>query len=1137
MPGPDDVLSVAPAPGAADPDSVVSVAPAVQDAAASSSLGAGTAGATSSPDTPVSVNGVAVGPDAGKGFWSDFGKGTQGVVGLLKAPFVDSIPANLVKAAAKDPWTYYTTGVPGLVYKKVEDFLHQDERKPLSQRMKDSFRELVQTAKTRPGLALGSVVHGVAADPELLVLPGLGEVGAAAKGAELATAAGAGARTAEVVGVISGKAGAAGGGAAIGGGAELASELGNDRELDPGALGTSALLGSVAGATMQVKIKGEAPTPKLTPQEIDDVLGPVMRDSKTGAAPKAKVEPTADGYVMRIEGEADGKTFATKAEAEAAQRELEQMGAGYQAMGTVPRGTSERSKLFFEDPFTPENMAKWTERPKEGVKETGTALLKYWGTAAAGAGIGAGIGAYLNKDDPAAGATFGAGITLVPRALEKIGPASSLLSIAEVVNRRNGELAVMARHTLQFKAAIDAAVPEALRRTAISMALEKTEGIKLNPVEQRVAQSVREFFDGMGEAAVKAGVLKELLHDYISHIVEEDPDAKQRDTIGKLVDVLAGKTRGTQPSGRQFAQHRRYATFDELQQALRGSGLRIKTGDVGEIMATYSKSMYKAITDKRVIEALKRTPVEGMRPLVVPREVPVPPRGKPGTALETTIEGEVTGSRGEPPALPGPGSKAVGPTADAAIAHSAEGVGFHLPDAPGPGEAARRFAARGERMLLQPVDKIDSNYTVLPSRQLAGYAVHKDIAPQLNFIFSARDPNDVTLGLMALNQASKRAVVSFSLFHAKSLTDAFIGAMGTKALTGGGPYKQAVRAVEMFKRGGSNEGIDHLLRGGLVLQETPEDVAHGALGHVANIIDKALPVSASGKAAKAVSAFNTALDNFTFSTLQTGFKIVTGLDAYERLVKKGIAPEVAGKLAASYANDIYGSLDWFRVANDVGSRLGRDAAYMFFNPNGRRVGQLLMFAPDWTFSTFRAAYKAIPGAVDDPALAALHRRYLAKSAIYYLTIANGINLLTSGHSIFENENPTRIQLKDGRTMQWSKHSMEPFEWLRDPMQTSANKLAFLPREAVQQLTGKEYISVHDSAPDIDNRAMHLADQFLPIMAQQGLAGGGATSAMGLVGMPVYGKDEGQKREARLAAKKAAADKRKRAAAYYQRLNN
>jgi hypothetical protein len=1074
--GPDEVESVTP-PGAG-PDAVTSVTPPASDQV-------------------VSVNGAPAGPRTG--FWADFGQGTGGFVGLLKAPLTSSIPAELIEAQRNRPAIEQVADPLGfgMVAKKVEDFLNSPESKPLGQRVTESFHEIGKTFKERPGLAVGSLLHGAVADPELFFLPEIGAGRAAASAADLAKTAGAGARTAQVAGAVTGGAARAGGTAAIGGGAEFASELGEDRPLDPGAIGASALIGTLA-SPLQVKLKRESI--KLTPAEIDDMLAPRMRpDAPT---PKTEVHPTADGYMVRLEGETEGRTFHTKEAAESAKREIEAAASAHTAMATVPRGTSARTGMIFENPFTDEFHSALKEglvdRP-EGRKLTGEALSKFLGKAAVSAAIGAGIGAMFDRDNPEMGAEFGAAITAIPRALSRLAP-DKRLSVAEAINTRNGALAVMVRRTLQFKTAIDAAVPESLRRSAISLALEKHEGITLNDTETRVAQTVRDHFDSLGKAAVDSGVIKEMLTDYVSHIVEEDPNfsGKAKDTIGRIVDVLTGAARPGAASGRQFAQHRRYATFDELHQALRGSGLKIKTGDIGEIMAIYSKAMFKAITDRRLIDALKATQVDGMRPMVMPSEV-----HQPGIAVEPS-------------------------------------EGFKLPQEPPPGEAAQRFAARGPAMLLQPIDKMDSNYTVMPNRQLAGFAVHKDIAPQLNFVFSARDPNDVTLGLMALNQASKRAVVSFSLFHAKSLTDAFVGAQGTGAFTRGTPAAQARRAVEMFMKAGSNDGIDDMLRGGLVLQP-PEDIARdiggGALRKVANIIDQALPVSAGAEAAKVVAKFNDALDHFTFGTLQTGFKLITGLDAYERLIKKGLNRETAGKLAASYANDIYGSLDWFRVAQDVGSRLGRDLVYGFFNPNGRRWAQLLVFAPDWTVSTFRAAYKAMPGAVDDAALASLHRRYLVKSAVYYLTVANAINLVTAGHSIFDNENPTRVQLKDGRTMQWSKHSMEPLEWLRDPIQTAANKLAFLPREAVQQLTGKEYISVHDAAPDIDSRAEHMAKQFLPIMAQQGLAGGGATSAMGLVGMPVYGKDPEQKREARLKKKKADAAKRKHAAEYYKRVNH
>jgi hypothetical protein len=1090
-----------------------------------------------------SVNGV---PADGKkkGFWSEFGETTGGLKGLAMAPLTSSIPAEMFKGASRRSITENVMdplGV-GMIAKRIDDFLTSPDSKDLPGQAVQAYRDTVKFGKEHPGSLVGGITKGVVADPELFFVPGLTE----AKGGELAVgaakAAGASERAAAIAGKVGEKAAATSTGAAIGSGAEVSREIGEDEPTNIGAIAGGAAIGAVLGGVTQITGKG-AKVRAMTPEEIEAQIRPAM--ATPGATPEVHIEPSADGFVVRVAGEAENAPFETREQAEAHAQHLRETAAGYRAMDTVPRGTEtpegQRARMMHENPFTPENMAKWVKPAGISAEKAGGTLVSYWTKTAVAAGVGAAAGAYLDPDDPGTSAAFGAGISVLPRALGR----DKRISVEKVINERNGQIAVMARHTLQFKAAIDAQVPEALRRNAISLAMEGHPGIKLNPAEQGVARSVRDFFNAMGETAIDAGVMKELLHNYVSHIVVEDPAAKAAGTIDKLIDILTGKKdRPTDASGRQFARHRRYATFDELQTALRGSGLKIKTGDIGEIMAIYSKAMFRAVTDKRLLDALKVHPVEGMAPFIMRTSdwLQKTVMGKDRQIEREPLEGEARAADPKLEAPPGTDVAATGgEVATGSPGEPPEGGGFQLPPDPGPGESARRFAERGPRTLLMPSELGDSNYVQSNNRQLAGYVIHKDIAPQLNFVFHSRDPNDVTLGLMALNQASKRAIVSFSLFHAKSLTDAFIGAQGLGAFKN--PKAQVQAALAMFRYGGDNGGIDHLLKGGLQLQ-IADDLARGglegALARTAEVLDKAVPVSGIGRAgAKGVetlSKFNDLLDHFTFRTLQGGFKLITGLDAYERLVKKGIPPERAGEMAASYANDIYGSLDWFRVANDVHSKIGRDIVYGFFNPNGRRWMQLMMFAPDWTISTFRAAYKALPGAVDDPGLAALHRRYLAKSAIYYLTVANGLNYALSGHSVFDNENPTRVQLKDGRTMQFSKHFMEPFEWLRDPIQTGDNKLAFLPRTLVEFGTGKEYISAHDSAPDLDARANLVAQQFLPINMQQGLLGGGPESALGLVGMPIYGKDSDQKREAKKERRIAAQKKKERAAHYFQRLH-
>lgn len=1119
-------------------------------------------------------------PPPEKGFWADFGhdfgQATGGVTGLLKAPFTESIPAETLKFAARNKEEVIresfnpalgfnpVVGTAVTAIKHLTAFLEQPAEKPLGDRMRESVRTLANTAKDHPGLVVGSLLKGMVSDPELFFAPGAVGVKAAAGTAKTAEALGASAKAAQTLGKTAGVATKVAGGAGLGAGAEAMREAGEGEAADTGAIGLSAAIGVLA-AGLQIPLTRAKP--KMTPAEITAVLA-TQPDPR--AVPHTEIVPTHDGYAVQTGGR-QVATFPTEEAAKAHATEIQKMGSAYSSVGAAPPGSAqaERARFIHDNPFTPEKMARMIRRPEQSSTMSGAQLARFWGRAAGAAAIGAAAGLLLDEDEPELGATFGAAITLLPRALSK----DRRISIEDAINTRNGLLAQMSRRTFQFKSAIEAAVPEELRRNAISLALESgdagvvedprgrvagtqmkpvsTPGVVLSPAEQQVAQAVRTFFDSMGNTAVDAGVLKELLSNYVSHIVEEDPRASSS-VVGGLVDAIMKRTNEAPPkSGKQFARHRKYATFGELQEALRGSGLKIKTGDIAQIVSIYSNAMFRTITDKRLLDALKASPVEPMPPQVMhASNVPGPAPGAAPRPKGTTIEGEQTYKFPEQPPpeqpaqLPPPAGQQL-PTAAGSVpgertlpAQPTEAPGFQLPNPPPdqPGAAARKFAAR-DRKLLQPIAQMDSNYEMSNNRQLAGFAVHKDISPQLNFIFSAKDPNDITVGLMALSQASKRAVISFSLFHAKSLADAFVGAMGTKAFTRGRSMVKS--ALEMYRKGGNNDDVDALLKHGLKVQ-VPEDVVtdefNTALSRVANVVDRVLPVDAVGTAVHGVARFNEALDHFTFATLQTGFKLATSLDAMERLTTKGVPRDAAARMAASYANDIYGGLDWFRVANDVSSRIGRDAAYSFFNPNGRRIMQLLMFAPDWTFSTFRAAYKALPGAVDDPALAALHRRYLMKSAIYYLTVANALNFVTAGHSIFSNVNPTRVQLADGRTMQFSKHFMEPFEWLREPIQTAANKLAFIPRASVEIMTNKQYISVHDTAPDIESRAQTIAEMFLPINAQQGLAGGGAESLLGLVGMPIYGKTPEQKEQAHVEKRKSQREKRIKAAKYYEKLN-
>jgi hypothetical protein len=258
----------------------------------------------------------------------------------------------------------------------------------------------------------------------------------------------------------------------------------------------------------------------------------------------------------------------------------------------------------------------------------------------------------------------------------------------------------------------------------------------------------------------------------------------------------------------------------------------------------------------------------------------------------------------------------------------------------------------------------------------------------------------------------------------------------------------------------------------------------------------------------------------TFGFLQTGFKINVASSEFERLVGKGLEPKRAARLAASYTNDIFGSLDYYRVATDTDSHIMRKLGTAALNQNSRKVLQLVMFAPDWTMATFRSMAKALPGGATDQEMMQLHRRYMVKAAIYYFTFANAVNYALSGHSIFENKNPLRVELGDGRTMQFSKHDTEPLAWLQDPVGTALGKSAVVPATALKLYRSHAEAGVRNKpmptpAQDLASIGAGLA----PISIQQFIQNGvSAEDIAGLLGMPIYGQTAEQKAAKKMKAR-------------------
>lgn len=673
------------------------------------------------------------------------------------------------------------------------------------------------------------------------------------------------------------------------------------------------------------------------------------------------------------------------------------------------------------------------------------------GTTASVAGVTGGF-AYLDKDHPIEGAMMGllwGSTKALPKAnVMKVGQ----LTADDLINMRNGAVAASARETHNVSDSIRLIVPDAARREQLADIIEEGKVGTLTGNDLRAAQAFRGFMDSYGQAAKNAGVLQDFVENYVTHIVEREN--LPRTKIQETMDALFGtgeKKGGFQPNTR-FAKERKYATFSELQNALAGSDLKLKTKDIADIIDNYGRSMGKAIENKTLLNSL---------------------------------------------------------------------------------EAAKQPQPGGSPYIM-PVKDAPASYKTINNSQMRGMAVHPELADPLKFVMENDDPGAIRAGLTALSTAQKRLAVSGSLFHASNLINAYIGANGLNSLRGAKPINAALQA---FRNGGAGDVVDTLIRGGLKL-ETPMEYQPTALATVGSMADHLVdrltgvnkPVFEKTLGSLEKIQKQT-FDKLTWDYLHTGMKLATAMRAYEKLTLKNpkMPKEEVARQVASFTNDTFGGLDWYRVATETQSQLARKIALNALNPKGRSILQIGMFAPDWTMSTFRSLYKALPGSTSMPLTQRLHQHYALRTGLIYATLMNGYNMTTSGHPIWDNKDPTKIEYADGTTQQVAKHAMEGAEWLHNPRRTALHKLGFAVKTPAELLFGKEYLSETGQAPPIQSRTAHILNEFAPIPLQQDGTPGRTTeemvkrAALGVVGLPVYNMTA----EEKAAAKKERASKPKK----------
>jgi hypothetical protein len=638
-------------------------------------------------------------------------------------------------------------------------------------------------------------------------------------------------------------------------------------------------------------------------------------------------------------------------------------------------------------------------------------------------------------------------------------------------------------------------VPDLARREAIAVAVDKGDLSGLSPTELAVAKQYEALVKDIGDRAVEQGVVKGLLEDYVTHILDwrGAPKGAREEFIQSLLGT--GKRdpgMGGMTTESKFGKERKFKTFADLEwyindvnSRIAAAGksdwrLNIKTKDIAQIYKEYATSMEKAIENKKLVDSLKQVRnVEGESLIKeINKENPVP-------------------------------------------------YGWEIMDSP-------QFAGYAVHPDLVPALKFV--FDAGPGDLMAALGYVSSLTKRINVIGSFFHAKS----LIEVLSSTGSAIPLWT--PTKEITLGGIDKLlGTK-------YSGITKALDQFRKGGLGDNVDKWIKeGGLVL-EVPEDVAKGILSTTGKFADEM--IAKYGPKTRVLESSLTVVekatlgifDKITWDFLHTGGKLMVA-DAYLGRARmeairagKPFDEVAARKEISSFVNDSFGGLNWFDAATQTQNEFAKRMAMAAYNPAGRRGLQIMLFAPDWTLSTIRAFTAALPkglnptkwnpvegikGMMTPTTKADYARLYQFKTAIAYVTLVNTINLMVAGRPAWENKDPTRIEFPDGTSMQAMKHAMEPAHWIMDPTKTLSNKLGFIPKAAIIYTAGTEYASPQAPKlldPSLLGRTEAVLKGAVPFQvsaAREAPEGEGAKRALlGTLGFPLYGGTKEQKKEKR-----------------------
>lgn len=568
------------------------------------------------------------------------------------------------------------------------------------------------------------------------------------------------------------------------------------------------------------------------------------------------------------------------------------------------------------------------------------------------------------------------------------------------------------------------------------------------------------------------GLYEKTRQNYVTHALNFKDSVLNKEQQLKLTDWLFNNTSGPR-FNRDFAQARTYRYIRDLEAKLRtaGDALGLDTRgvivekDIAKIMQIYKDAMGKAQIEKRLVNYLMKLKLDGTKAIGSAKELPIL-------------------------------------TKDPKLAFDNNYVPFT-----GPG-----------------------------SEMMKGVRVHPDFVDPLGFVFEQDDPNKLLKAMNAISMLQKTIATTASMFHATSLfVSRGIAApdlMLKDIMTKGAGSRLA---LQEFEHNGASQTVKQALDSGLGIKS--EDVALESVKNMGTAVDAFFnkylvnPFTTETKNLKILRTITdplqehylNKLNRFTWEYMHTAGKLQLWQHFYTNIKAKHpeLPDHLIGEEVSKFVNNTLGGLNWLQIANDTQNKVFKDVLFKLLKKENRPWSNVILFAPDWTVSTLRSFTQSLPkelmkpknwqlregvkGFMDPKNANDLARRYVLFTAIGYTTLYNALNMAFTGRPIWTNEDPTRLDLNDGTTMQLAKHSMEFLHWLLHPIQTGVNKLGYVPKTIVN--LASPYVS---SVGDV---AKTIIEPMLPFQVNAAIKAPRGEklkrAAASFVGTPIYGQTKKQ----------------------------